>query len=98
VPIPSDIAAHLLVVVREGRSNVARHASATRVTVEVEVGDECVARVTDDGIGLPPQVPAGGSGLVNMRQRAEVVGGHFAVDGRREGGTILEWRVRPTTR
>ncbi len=94
VMVPRDVAAHLLVVVREGLSNVARHASATEVVVEVELGDECIARVTDDGIGLPPEVPAGGRGLSNMRHRAAAVGGDFAVNERREGGTILEWRVR----
>lgn len=92
--VPSDIAAHLLVVVREGLSNVARHASATRATVEIELGDHYVARITDNGVGVPSQVPAGGSGLVNMHQRAVVVGGRFALNERREGGTILEWRVR----
>ncbi len=94
VEVPRDIAANLLVVVREGLSNVARHASATEVVVEVELGEECVARVTDDGIGLPPEVPTGGHGLSNMRHRAAAVGGDFAVNERREGGTILEWRVR----
>ncbi len=92
--VPQDIAAHMLVVVREGLSNVARHASATDVIVELELGEEYVARVTDNGVGLPHEVPVGGNGLVNMRHRADAVGGDFAVSERREGGTVLEWRVR----
>lgn len=92
--VPRDVAAHMLVVLREGLSNVARHASATEATVEIELDDGFVARVTDNGVGLPPEVPIGGNGLVNMRRRAEAVGGQFAINEAREGGTILEWRVR----
>jgi signal transduction histidine kinase len=92
--VPSDIAAHLLVVVREALSNVARHASATAATVEIELGDEFAARVTDNGIGISPDQTSGGYGLQNMRDRANDVGGEFAVSRRREGGTVLQWRVR----
>jgi two-component system sensor histidine kinase DevS len=84
----------MLVVLREGLSNVARHASATEVMVEVELGDGFVARVSDNGVGLPPDMPAVGDGVINMRRRAEAVGGQFAINEAREGGTILEWRVR----
>jgi signal transduction histidine kinase len=95
IRVPGSTAAHLLVVVREALSNVARHAAATEATVTVELGDEVVARVTDNGVGIPSAVPAGGSGLVNLRHRAETLGGRFVVGPRPEGGTVLEWRVRP---
>ncbi|MCW2942720.1 MAG: histidine kinase, partial [Actinomycetia bacterium] len=48
-------------------------------------------RVEDDGIGIP----SGGrrSGLRNMADRAEALGGSFSTRGGAEGGTVLIWRV-----
>jgi signal transduction histidine kinase len=90
------VAEHLLPVLREALSNVARHAAATRVDVELDVGDEVVLRVTDDGAGASTGTPGGGGGrgLANMRARAEALGGsfRFTPPGDRAGG-LAEWRV-----
>jgi signal transduction histidine kinase len=66
---------------------------ATAAVVEVELGDEFAARVTDNGIGISPDQTSGGYGLENMRERARAVGGEFEVAVSPEGGTVLEWRV-----
>ena len=93
-PVRSDIASHLLVVVREALSNIARHAAATEARVEVRLGDEVLVRVIDNGVGLPADIPAGGNGLANMRQRAEKVGGRLRLERSPDGGTLLEWCAR----
>jgi signal transduction histidine kinase len=82
---------HLVAVLREALSNVARHAQATRVDVSVVAGSDLRLRVVDDGVGIPE----GGrrSGLGNMAARAEGLGGEFDARPGDEGGTILEWRV-----
>jgi len=83
---------HLAATLREAVSNVAKHARATRVGVDVTVaGSELVLRVVDDGVGLGD--PASGNGLANMRDRAEGLGGRCTVGAASTGGTILEWRV-----
>jgi signal transduction histidine kinase len=92
-PVPHDIAAHMLGVVREALTNVARHASASSVVVEIESGDEFVVRVSDDGVGLPDDLPSGGHGLRNMRERARAVGGQLVTGAGPDGGTVIEWRV-----
>ena len=54
-----QVRAELVATLREALSNVARHASASRVDIEVIVGDDAVClRVVDDGIG-PPAVEDG---------------------------------------
>ncbi|WP_207946738.1 GAF domain-containing sensor histidine kinase [Actinomadura sp. 7K507] len=89
--VDDDIGEHLLAVVREALSNVARHAHATEAIVVIGVGDELVLRVEDDGVGIP----AGGrrSGLRNLAERAESLGGSCATHSREDGGTVLVWQV-----
>ncbi|GAA2673565.1 GAF domain-containing sensor histidine kinase [Actinoplanes palleronii] len=95
--IPDDIVPELLAVLREALSNVARHAQATRVRVVVSAtGDHVVVCVEDDGVGADPDRARGG--LVNLRGRAEDLGGSFEIGpGEGGAGTAVIWRV-PLTR
>jgi signal transduction histidine kinase len=91
--VDAEVAAHLLSTLREALSNVARHAAATRVDVEVTASpDSVLLTVADDGIGIPPD-PARRSGLRNMAERADALGGKFGAERRPDGGTSVEWRV-----
>lgn len=89
--IPDQIAQHLLAVCREALSNIARHAGATTATITLSTGREVVLQVSDNGRGLGQ--PSRASGLANMRQRAETLGGTFQVTSQPGDGTRLEWRV-----
>jgi signal transduction histidine kinase len=89
--IPEEVAADLLAVIREGLSNAARHAHGSVVSVRVDVGDEVVVLVTDDGRGLP-EAPAR-SGLDNLARRATSRGGTFETGPADGGGTRLRCAV-----
>jgi signal transduction histidine kinase len=91
--IPVPVASELLATLREALANVVRHARATEVGVEVMVHGDVVLRVCDNGLGLPEHVRSGGHGLVNMRTRAEHLGGSLHLAPGPDGGTDLEWRV-----
>ena len=82
-------------VVREAVSNAVRHAGATTLTVNVAVGDDLCIDVVDDGRGIPADVT--GSGLTNLRRRAEDAGGQFSIERLPSGGTQLKW-CAPLTR
>jgi signal transduction histidine kinase len=91
-------AAHLLVVVREALSNIARHANATEATLTISVNDDLVAlTVSDNGIGPPlaegEQPPTGGNGLHNIRVRAEQLAGESSLTRGATGGALLRWIV-----
>jgi two-component system, NarL family, sensor histidine kinase DevS len=91
--VPAEYAEHLLAVLGEALSNAARHAHARGVDVGVEAtGRMLRLRVTDNGRGIDPAVTRR-SGLANLRQRAEDLGGSFDVSSNRPGGTTLVWAV-----
>jgi signal transduction histidine kinase len=91
--VPEPIHPHLLAVLREALSNIARHARATRIQVLVRITSEDVlVEVCDDGCG-----PAGASqrsGLANLRKRALDLGGHMEFGPGTDGtGTTVTWKV-----
>jgi two-component system, NarL family, sensor histidine kinase DevS len=90
--VPEVLREQLLPVLREALSNVARHAHATRVEVEVGValGDLTLV-VIDDGIGITPH--ARESGLRNARERAHALGGELTLSDGDPRGLVLRWRV-----
>ncbi|MEA2826535.1 MAG: hypothetical protein QOG43_974 [Actinomycetota bacterium] len=97
--VDDELADELLATLREALTNVARHARATSVHVEVVVGEHVVLRVIDDGIGPPaPDASRGrghGHGLRNMAVRATRRGGTFDL-GAGPGataGSVVRWQV-----
>jgi signal transduction histidine kinase len=76
LPEPVEVAAYY--IVSEALTNAAKHAHASRVTVDVEAGDGVLGvRVRDDGVGGADF--ARGSGLVGLRDRVEALGGRIAL-------------------
>lgn len=88
----------IVAVVREGLSNVARHARATAASVTVDITGQSdlggvLVTITDDGRGIDPNRTRN-SGLSNMFERARRHGGHFHIGPGDEGlGTTLTWSV-----
>ncbi|MFC7328089.1 GAF domain-containing protein [Marinactinospora rubrisoli] len=89
--IPEHIGEQLLAVLREALSNVARHAGADEVRLRITVDTHVTLEVADNGVGIPEQGRR--SGLRNMADRAEALGGEFRTLPREGGGTMLVWRV-----
>jgi signal transduction histidine kinase len=95
--IKPEVAEQALAALREALSNAARHAAATRVEVTVDVDADrlLTVQVTDNGTGIPAEGRR--SGLRNMADRAEKLGGELrlapADPGAPSPGTRLEWRV-----
>ena len=71
-------------VLREGLTNVARHAHATRCSVTLSASE---IEIRDNGIGTPN---ADGNGLAGLRERAAAAGGTVEAGPLRPRG----WRLR----
>jgi two-component system, NarL family, sensor histidine kinase DevS len=89
--VPDVVAEHLLAVLREVLSNVARHAHATKTTIYLNVSGNLVLQVTDNGVGTAGSSPS--SGLRNMASRAESLGGGTELTSPSGGGTCVKWWV-----
>jgi signal transduction histidine kinase len=79
---------------QEALTNARKHSGARRVSMSVAFGDREVRLVvSDDGCGFEPP-PRGaqahnGLGLVGMRERAALAGGHAEVESRPGAGTTV---------
>jgi signal transduction histidine kinase len=89
--VPPEIGADLLVALREGLANAARHAKATRVDVTAEAGEELLLVVADNGAGLSGTGRR--SGVANLAARARARNGDLRLEPAEGGGTRMEWRV-----
>jgi signal transduction histidine kinase len=97
--LPSEHAAHLLSITREGLSNVARHSGATRAWLSVDESDEVVRLVIrDNGRGFDTEAPRAVDrhGLGNLQARAEAAGGLLKIESDVGAGTELTAEI-PTT-
>lgn len=88
--LPAAVEVAALRIVSESLANVVRHAHARRCTVALEVvaSRALVVSVTDDGVGIGPDVAAG-VGLVSLRERAAELGGRCSVTAAPGGGTVV---------
>ncbi|MCW3036917.1 MAG: histidine kinase [Actinobacteria bacterium] len=85
---------HVIQVVREILSNIARHAQPSVVSVRVEDRDGFLALlIDDDGLGFDPSSVARGQGLSNMEARVAALGGSLEILPREGGGTRHSLRV-----
>jgi two-component system, NarL family, sensor histidine kinase DevS len=93
VPEPTvEETGHLLAIVAESLSNIARHSHASRATLKLSTmadGKMLELVIEDNGIGFDPTsvVKLGHQGLANTRARAAQFGGTLSIDSRPGGGT-----------
>lgn len=94
---PPQHCEHVLRVIGEGLSNVARHAQARQVSVEARVVERWLEiTVRDDGQGFDPggqDLHMGHYGLLGLQERAHLVGGTLSLSSSQGEGTTLGFRV-----
>jgi signal transduction histidine kinase len=83
-------------ITQEALANVAKHAGASQLTLHLIRRPALVELlIQDNGHGFPQEIAEGakggghGLGLMNMRERAELLGGTFEVDSEAEKGTCV---------
>jgi signal transduction histidine kinase len=86
---------HVLLILKEALRNVVKHARATQVNVHLNIdGHNLSLVVADNGCGLPANGGRRfGNGLINMRSRAEEIGGVLDVGSETPHGTRVSARI-----
>lgn len=90
--LSQDIESHVFRIVQEAVNNVAKHANATAVTIELSFSpSQCSVLVTDNGIGFDLASAQGESsfGMFSIRQRAASIGADVEIVSRPGHGTQL---------
>lgn len=97
--IPDRLATVVYRSVQELLNNVAKHSDAKRVAIKLNLAEEkLLLEVRDDGVGFAKATPDSrrhGSGLRNLRERAQMTGGQFSIAQAPGGGTLaqLSWSL-----
>ncbi|MGW7199728.1 sensor histidine kinase [Streptomyces chryseus] len=94
--LPSALCDDLFLMLRECLRNSLAHASASRVTIDVQVDARHVrATVVDDGVGFSPATQRG-NGLSSLYERAQLLGGEVSITSTPGAGTAVELSVPVT--
>jgi signal transduction histidine kinase len=90
--LPADQRQHVYQIAREALNNVARHAHASRVTMELRYDGRpgrFTLRISDNGTGRIPSAFRQGRGVRNMQERAALLGASLEITGAPGGGTVV---------
>jgi PAS domain S-box-containing protein len=96
-PLADDLSVLLFQAVREILVNVRKHAKAKNVKISIKRCDKNIQiEVKDDGVGFDTSTLDSyverdiGFGLLNIRSRIDVVGGHFEIESYKNKGTKIK--------
>lgn len=95
--IPDPVTDHVLKIISEGLNNIARHARARNVSLQLEAHNGLLEmELKDDGSGFEAskQINSGHYGLVGMRERARLAGGTLEIHSQPGEGTVLRLRLQ----
>jgi signal transduction histidine kinase len=90
--LAGEVEASLYFCSLEAMQNAAKHSGATRITIRLTSSGEACLDVADDGHGFASTATTG-SGLANMRDRIESVGGTLTIESLPARGTTVRARV-----
>jgi signal transduction histidine kinase len=94
----ADAATMVFRIAQESLNNVRRHAQATRVGLQLRLGDMgCELVVADDGVGFDVHEHSFGYGLLGMEERARALGGVLTIESSPGKGTTVRLWIQSTT-
>lgn len=93
-----ELRRNIYLIFKEAVNNAAKYAEATQVELFLSLKKGLLLmRISDNGKGFDPDNPSvegGGNGLLNMRMRAEEIGGRLEIVSKNGEGTSVVVRVK----
>ncbi|HEX8248936.1 MAG TPA: two-component regulator propeller domain-containing protein [Pyrinomonadaceae bacterium] len=101
IALGADQRREIYLIFKECINNLAKHSGAAEAYIKIDLDNEnLVVEVTDDGHGFDPAAKStgnshgfGGNGLINIRRRAENLGGALAINSEPAKGAKIVLRV-----
>ena len=95
---PPETSVTVFRICQEALANVHKHARAGRVELVLsQRGGGVLTQIVDDGVGVEDlislRLDPDHFGVIEMRERAETVGGWWTMSRRPEGGTLVEFWI-----
>jgi two-component system, NarL family, sensor histidine kinase YdfH len=94
-PIPTPVKETLIRAVAEALTNVANHAQAHNVTVNVRMNDKnLLLTIQDDGQGFDASsIPSGHYGILGIKERVRLVNGNVEIQSKNDKGTTIRIEI-----
>jgi ligand-binding sensor domain-containing protein/two-component sensor histidine kinase len=93
--LPLQLRQNLFLLFKEALTNVAKHARASRVEINVAERDHTwQLSIRDNGVGFQPNAAHNGNGLKNLRQRAARLEGTLEIKSQPGEGTHVLFSMR----
>ena len=81
--VSGEFRRNIYLTVKESLHNIVKHAQATEVSIQIEIGKWLLIKICDNGIGFNNAARKEfGNGLVSMRNRMKELGGSFEIIGK----------------
>jgi ligand-binding sensor domain-containing protein/signal transduction histidine kinase len=93
--LPSDVNLNILLIFKEGMTNILKHSACKKVLFQVSVNDanQWVFILQDDGIGFDLETVKKGHGIDNIQLRSRRIGGKVDIDPGNRKGTVIRLLV-----
>jgi signal transduction histidine kinase len=89
--LPLQISHHLYCIIKEGITNIRKHANASLVKLLGWIEDrKIILLIEDNGCGFDPQSVSNGFGLTGIAERVELLGGKLEIQSDPDRGTTLQ--------
>jgi two-component sensor histidine kinase len=100
INLPIDIRRNLLLIFKEMVTNVAKHSDASNTSIEIRIdksdnkNKSLIIKVEDDGTGFNVDKNYSGSGLKNLKSRADSIGGELSISSLPQYGTAYLFSLK----
>jgi NarL family two-component system sensor histidine kinase YdfH len=94
-PLPDPVKETLVRAVAESLTNIARHANAQNVEIDLRMKDKSLSlTIQDDGQGFDATaIPAGHYGILGIKERVRLVNGSFDIQSEKGKGALLKVEI-----
>ncbi|MCB9205864.1 MAG: hypothetical protein H6612_12390 [Ignavibacteriales bacterium] len=92
IRLPMEFRQHLFLIFKEAINNSLKYSNCSNLVLEViQNGRNFIIKLVDDGIGFDLSNHKSGNGLLNMKERAEKIGGNLQIDSEINEGTTIQF-------